>query len=552
MPRQAAYNHFKRIEVMTHKNNVRRVVGSLILAASTSTLAAPAPEGEAFGEFWTPGKPNPALCNSPVLVGTPLGLPRCLQASNVMHRLQELQDIATLNDGNRAAGLPGYQASIDYVKQTLERAGYQVRVQPFPFTAYFPKGPGTLQALTPQPVEYVWEEDFNYLSQTDAGDVSAPVVPVDLSLGAGNASTSGCEAEDFAGFPSGSIALIQRGSCNFEVKAENAAAAGAVGVIIFNQGNTEERKGLENVTLGDTYEGGIPALFATYDNGVAWSQTPGLQVRMVADVIREKTQTFNLVAETRRGDPQNVVMAGAHLDSVFEGPGINDNGSGSAALLEMAVLLRKAHPQNKVRFAWWGAEESGLVGSTFYVNSLSDEERRKIKAYLNFDMIGSPNFGNFIYDGDGSSFGLQGPPGSAAIERLFEAYFKLRGESAEGTQIDFRSDYAQFFEVGIPFGGLFTGAEDIKSEEQAQKYGGAAGQPFDPCYHQACDNTANIDLNALEINGDAMAFATSWLSLSTKIIDDEIAAAAEQAKGARTLRMQSVRQAERWGNHFVK
>ncbi|MBD2838297.1 M28 family peptidase [Pseudomonas sp. JM0905a] len=537
---------------MTHKNNVRRVVGSLILAASTSTLAAPTPEGDAFGDYWSPGKPNPALCKSPVLVGTPVGLPRCLQASNVMQRLQELQDIATLNDGNRAAGLPGYQASIDYVKQTLERAGYQVRVQPFPFTAYFPKGPGTLQALTPQPAEYVWEEDFTYLSQTDAGDVSAPVVPVDLSLGAGNTSTSGCETEDFAGFPSGAIALVQRGSCNFELKAENAAAAGAAGVIIFNQGNTEERKGLENVTLGDTYEGGIPALFATYDNGVAWSQTPGLQLRMVADVIREKTQTFNLVAETRRGDPKNVVMAGAHLDSVFEGPGINDNGSGSAALLEMAVLLRKAHPQNKVRFAWWGAEESGLVGSTFYVNSLSDEERKQIKAYLNFDMIGSPNFGNFIYDGDGSSFGLQGPPGSAAIERLFEAYFKLRGEPAEGTQIDFRSDYAQFFEVGIPFGGLFTGAEDIKSEEQAQKYGGAAGQPFDPCYHQGCDNTANIDLNALEINGDAMAFATSWLSLSTKIIDDEIAAAAEQAKGAKTLRVQSVRQSERWGNHFVK
>ncbi|NWL78106.1 aminopeptidase [Pseudomonas taiwanensis] len=537
---------------MTHKYNVRRVVGSLVLAASTSTLAAPAPDGDAFGEFWSPGKPNPAICKSPLLVGTPLGLPRCLEAGNVMHRLQELQDIATLNDGNRAAGLPGYQASIDYVKQTLERAGYQVRVQPFPFTAYFPKGPGTLQALTPQPAEYVWEEDFNYLSQTDPGDVSAQVVAVDLSLGAGNTSTSGCEVEDFAGFPSGAIALVQRGSCNFEVKAENAAAAGAAGVIIFNQGNTEDRKGLENVTLGDTYEGGIPVLFATYDNGVAWSQTLGLQLRMVADVIREKTQTFNLVAETRRGDPKNVVMAGAHLDSVFEGPGINDNGSGSAALLEMAVLLRKAHPQNKVRFAWWGAEESGLVGSTFYVNSLSDEERKKIKAYLNFDMIGSPNFGNFIYDGDGSSFGLQGPAGSAAIERLFEAYFTLRSEPFEGTQIDFRSDYAQFFEVGIPFGGLFTGAEDIKSEEQAQRYGGAAGQPFDPCYHQGCDTTANIDLNALEINGDAMAFATSWLSLSTKIIDDEIAAAAEQAKGATTLRQQSVRQAERWGNHYVK
>ena len=202
---------------------------------------------------------------------------------------------------------------------------------------------------------------------------------------------------------------------------------------------------------------------------------------MVVDVVRSKTQTYNLVAETRYGNPKNVVMVGAHLDSVFEGPGINDNGSGSAALLEMAVLLRKAYPLNKIRFAWWGAEESGLVGSTYYVNNLTPEEKKKIKAYLNFDMIGSPNYANFIYDGDGSSFGLQGPPGSAAIEHLFEAYFGCVARSSRDRD-RLPPDYAQFFEDGIAFGGLFTGAEDIKTEEQAQKYGGAAGQPFDPCY----------------------------------------------------------------------
>ncbi len=531
------------------KNNFRRVVGSLAFAVSTASFASPAADAE-FKEFWSPGKPNPSICNSPLLVGTPLGLPRCLQASNIFTRLQALQDIASLNGGNRAAGQPGYQASIDYVKKTLQKAGYKVTVQPFPFTAYYPKGPGTLNAVTPTPGNYVWDTDFTYLSQTEAGDVSAKVVPVDVALGAGNNSSSGCEAEDFANFPSGSIALIQRGTCNFEIKAENAAAAGAAGVIIFNQGNTDDRKGLENVTLGDGYEGGIPVIFATYDNGAAWAGTEGLQLRMVVDVVRSKTQTYNLVAETRYGNPNNVVMVGSHLDSVFEGAGINDNGSGSAALLEMAVLLRKAYPLNKVRFAWWGAEESGLVGSTYYVNNLTPEEKKKIKAYLNFDMIGSPNYANFIYDGDGSSFGLKGPAGSAAIEHLFEAYFKLRRAQFEGTEIDFRSDYAQFFEDGIAFGGLFTGAEDIKTEEQAQKYGGAAGQPFDPCYHSACDSTANIDLDALEINGDAMAFATSWLSISTKIIDDEIAAA-KKAQGA-TLRKAAVRDIERWGDAYIQ
>jgi len=243
------------------------------------------------------------------------------------------------------------------------------------------------------------------------------------------------------------------------------------------------------------------------------------------------------------------VMVGAHLDSVFEGAGINDNGSGSAALLEMALLMSKARPENKVRFAWWGAEESGLVGSTYYVNQLPDEQKQRIKAYLNVDMIGSPNYANFIYDGDGSDFGLQGPPGSAAIERLLRTYFKLRNAPSEGTEIDFRSDYAQFFEDGIAFGGLFTGAEDIKTEEQAQRYGGTAGQSFDQCYHTPCDNLGNISIEALELHGDALAFATSWLSLSTKMIDDEIAAAAEQSIG--TMRIQQVQEKSRWG-HWIR
>ncbi len=530
---------------MQKKNNARRVVASLALIASASALAAPSAETARFDELWSPGKPDSRACQSPLLVGTPLGLPRCMQASNIMKHLENLQDIAALNQGNRASGQPGYQASVDYVRTHLERAGYEVRVQSFPFLAFYPAGPGSLNAVTPQPVQYTWEEDFTYADQTDPGNVTAPVVAVDLSLGAGNTSTSGCEAADFAGFPAGAIALMQRGTCPFGDKATNAAAAGASGAIIFNQGDTEDRKGLMAATLGEDYQGGIPVLFSTYDLGVAWAGTEGLQMSMNVDVVREQTETFNVLAETRRGNPNNVIVVGAHLDSVFEGAGINDNGSGSAALLEMAVLMGKAHPLNKVRFAWWGAEESGLVGSTYYVNQLPDEEKQRIKAYLNVDMIGSPNYANFIYDGDGSDFGLQGPPGSAAIERLFRSYFQLRNEPSEGTEIDFRSDYAQFFDDGIAFGGLFTGAEDIKSQEQAQRYGGTAGQSFDPCYHTECDNLGNISTEALELHGDALAFATSWLSLSTKMVDDEIAAAAEQSIG--TMRIQQVQERSRWG-----
>lgn len=529
-------------------------LGSLLFAITAQAAPGQKSTGDLLNDFWSPDHISPFECRFGILNSTPFGLPRCMQASNIQYHLDMFYAIAEANDGNRAAGLPGYQASVDYVKNTLESAGYDVTIQSFPFNAFYPAGDGILQVTAPTPTDYVWEEEFTYLSQTEPGDVSGTAVAVDVQLGPDNTSTSGCEPEDFADFPAGSIAVIQRGACAFGQKATNAANAGAVGVVIFNQGNTDDNMGLINATLGDDYAGGIPVVFTTYDIGAAWVDQPDLELRVVTDVVREQTETVNVIAETNRGNPDNVVMTGAHLDSVYEAAGINDNGSGSAALLELALQMKRAHPRNQVRFAWWGAEEAGLVGSTFYVNSLSQEEKDRIKVYLNYDMIGSPNFGNFIYDGDGSDFDLAGPPGSAATEALFEKYFNLREIAAEGTQISFRSDYAQFFEDGIAFGGLFTGAEELKTEEQAAKFGGEAGVAFDPCYHSACDDITNVDELALEINGDAAAFVTSWLSLSTRVIDEEIAAAeeAEPAAGARSLQMQQQHDITHWGDKWIK
>ncbi|MBL3555205.1 MULTISPECIES: M28 family metallopeptidase [Marinobacter] len=529
-------------------------LGSLLFAITAQAAPGQKSTGDLLNDFWSPEHISPFECRFGILNSTPFGLPRCMQASNIQYHLDMFYAIAKANDGNRAAGLPGYQASVDYVKNTLESAGYDVTIQSFPFNTFYPAGDGILQVTAPTPTDYVWEEEFTYLSQTEPGDVSGTAVAVDVQLGPDNTSTSGCEPEDFADFPAGSIAVIQRGACAFGQKATNAANAGAVGVVIFNQGNTDDNMGLINATLGDDYAGGIPVVFTTYDIGAAWVDQPDLELRVVTDVVREQTETVNVIAETNRGNPDNVVMTGAHLDSVYEAAGINDNGSGSAALLELALQMKRAHPRNQVRFAWWGAEEAGLVGSTFYVNSLSQEEKDRIKVYLNYDMIGSPNFGNFIYDGDGSDFDLAGPPGSAATEALFEKYFDLREIAAEGTQISFRSDYAQFFEDGIAFGGLFTGAEELKTEEQAAKFGGEAGVAFDPCYHSSCDDITNVDELALEINGDAAAFVTSWLSLSTRVIDEEIAAAedAEPAAGARSLQMQQQHDITHWGDKWIK
>jgi Zn-dependent M28 family amino/carboxypeptidase len=450
---------------------------------------------------------------------TTMKLLECVTVDGVREHQAAFQAIADANGGIRTSGTPGYDQSVDYVAERMTAAGYDVTVQPFEFNAFIQTGPSTLEQITTAPTVYTEGSDYQLMDQTDAGDVTGPVTGVDLALADPSLSTSGCEAADFAGFPAGDIALIQRGACSFQLKAENAAAAGAIGVIIFNQGNAPDREGLINGTLGATYSGGIPVVFATFPRGVEWAGTAGLEMHIVVDVIRGLTTTYNVLGETPGGDPENVVMVGAHLDSVNEGPGIQDNGSGSAAILEVAEQMAKVKPRNKVRFAWWGAEESGLVGSDFYVFGLPDEEREKIALYLNFDMIGSPNYVRFIYDGDGSAFGLQGPPGSAAIEAFFQDFYGARGLAYEETEISFRSDYAGFFDSGIPFGGLFTGAEGIKTPEQASLYGGTAGDQYDPCYHLACDTFDNISLEVLDLNADAVAASVLQYAMNTEAVN---------------------------------
>ena len=447
----------------------------------------------------------------------------CVTMDGVRAHQAALQAVADANGGTRLSGTPGYDQSVDYVVATLAEADYDVTVQAFQYSDFIQLGPSTLEQLSPVASTYVEDTDYNVMTESEAGDVTASVTPVDLELGLGNGSTSGCEPADFAAFPAGHIALIQRGACAFGLKADNAAGAGATGVIIFNQGNTEDRKDLINGTLGSDYSGGIPVQFATYARGEEWSMTSGLVLHMVVDVFRGEATSYNVIAQSKRGDPANVVMAGAHLDSVTAGPGIQDNGSGSAAILETAIQMAKVNPRNQVRFAWWGAEEAGLVGSTHYVQNLTEGEIDDIALYLNFDMIGSPNYVFFIYDGDDSD-GIgagPGPEGSAQIEALFESYYTSVGQSYKGTDFSGRSDYGPFIAAGIPAGGLFTGAEGIKTIDEVGVWGGTAGDQYDPCYHLACDTFDNINLRALEINADAVAHAILQYAMNTSAINDK-------------------------------
>ncbi|WP_377640921.1 M28 family metallopeptidase [Oryzobacter terrae] len=440
----------------------------------------------------------------------------CVTVDGILEHEEALQAIADANGGNRAAGLPGYEASVDYVVETLEAAGWDVAIDEFPFTYV---GPSILQQLTPVSASYV----NNPATGTGYGDVTAAVTKVDLSLGLGNTSSSGCEASDFAGFPVGSIALLQRGSCNFSVKAINAEAAGASAAVIFNQGNTADadRNNAVNPTLGGLDIVDIPVVGTSYLDGVALSQA-GSTARVFVPEPESRPQK-NVIAELKGVNDDNVVMAGAHLDSVPAGPGINDNGSGSSALLELAQTVRKLKPQNTIRLAWWGAEESGLIGSTQYVAGLSQAEKDRIALYLNFDMVGSPNYIFMVYDGDQSGWkapvGVSVPEGSIQIEDLFESLYTKLGQPYDDAQFSGRSDYQAFINNGIPAGGLFTGAEVVKTPAQQAIWGGTAGQAYDPCYHQACDDIDNLSLKALDVNADVISAAVLTYAYSTASVN---------------------------------
>ena len=304
-------------------------------------------------------------------------------------------------------------------------------------------------------------------------------------------SNAGCEDADFAGF-TGDIALIQRGTCFFSEKIANAVEAGAEAVIIFNEGNSPERSGID---FGQaSFPQDVPVIEMSAEAGAALVEyieaeaAAGRQVTLTVttSTVSEVRESENVIAQTTTGRTDRVVVSGAHLDSVIEGPGINDNGSGSAAQLEVALQMAELgiEPVNQVRFIWFGAEEAGLVGSAYYVSQLTKRELKDIAVMLNFDMVGSPNPGWFVYDGDASDTASTGSTGSGVVEDVFVDFFESIGRETEPTAFDGRSDYDAFVAAGIPAGGLFTGAEDIKTAEQAAKWGGTAGVAFDPCYHR--------------------------------------------------------------------
>ncbi|MGA6165853.1 M28 family metallopeptidase [Amycolatopsis magusensis] len=465
-------------------------------------VALAACAGLALGTAPAAGAQAQAVPDGPALAKQ---LVKKVDVGGVNRHLIALQRIADQNGRTRAASTPGYDKSADYVATKLEAAGFTVTRQQFPFTYSETLAESLEVAGADVPIIVM-----TYSPSTPVGGITAPlaVVPADA--------TPGCEASDYTGV-TGKIVLVSRGSCSFAQKQQAAAEAGAVGAIIYN--NTE---GDLNGTLGDPADAKIPTGGITQAAGQTLAGQNGASVTLELRTIQEERTTSNVIAETKTGRKDNVVMAGAHLDSVPGGAGINDNGTGSAGLLETALQLGGSPKvNNAVRFAWWGAEEFGLVGSDYYTSQLSFEQQLDIALYLNFDMIGSPNAAYFAYDGDDSAGEGSGPGpyGSAQIEQQFVGYLGAQGIPVEDTDFSGRSDYGGFIALGIPAGGLFTGAEGIKTEAQAAKWGGKAGVAYDPCYHQPCDNLGNVDRKALDRNADALAWVTAVYGISTEEVN---------------------------------
>jgi Zn-dependent M28 family amino/carboxypeptidase len=438
-------------------------------------------------------------------------------SEGTFRHLRAFQNIASMSGGNRAAGTSGYDRSAEYVAERLMEAGYRVHFEDFEFPFFEERVPPVLLVSSSDGrQEPVPAAALRTLTNSGSSNVTAQLHPVNLGLAGEEpplASDSGCKTTDFEDFERGRVALIRRGTCTFQTKVENAAAAGAVGVVIMNEG-TDGRTDAFSGQLSQLAP--IPVVGVSYDRGrsLEIAARAGATVHLKVNAVTGKRLTRNVLADTAWNSDSSLIIVGAHLDSVPEGPGINDNGSGSAVVLEAALRLAQGPAQARrgVRFAFWGAEERGLIGSRHHVGGLSEEVRRQVALYINLDMVGSPNFGRFVQGSAATGDGL-----AAVVRRELLADFREHNLSVEERAAGrFGSDDSPFSQKGIPTVGLYTGAGGPKSEAQASLFGGAAGHPYDPCYHKACDTIENINRDVLEQNTRALVRALNAAAIAAQ------------------------------------
>ncbi|RYP11817.1 hypothetical protein DL765_007583 [Monosporascus sp. GIB2] len=408
-----------------------------------------------------------------------------IRTENLWANLEALHEIAAANGGNRAFGLPGYAASVDYIWG---------RISDIPGTkAWKQDFPGLFNLV--ESIELrVDGKPFYVYGLTYSPSTSKEGITAELVLGPEGA--AGCDASSYEGLDvAGKIVLVERFRCptggTLAGRLLPAAANGAAAVLIYNNIPTNATAGSLSQPNPEKY---VPGGFINQADGLAIKERLEAGEKLEAyfqqtQVIEERI-TQNVFVETEDGDPDNVIVLGAHLDSVQAGPGINDDGSGTSLILEVFHALTKYKTKNKVRFAWWAAEENGLVGSKYYCSTLTAAEANKILAYLNFDMVSKGYFG--VGDGDGSSHGSVAPPGSEVIEQIYVDYFSSRGIEVTPAIITNGSDYASFWQI------LNKRSDCVEQ---------------DPCYHQLCDTIENPNPETITINAQAAAHMVATLAM---------------------------------------
>lgn len=422
-------------------------------------------------------------------------------ADAIFTHLRALQEIANANRGSRASGTPGYDASVDYVAKALRAKGFEVSTPQFERLRNTSEGkPAVTVAGRSYPVDQA-----SLLVRTPSGGLTGPV--------ARPAEAAGCAAADYpAALPKGAIAVVDDTRCSVVDKQNSAVAKGAAALIVTSQPSGQ---GAPPTLFNPGYYNQLTVPVAVVNaNGAAALSRATAPVRLVLDAENVKIVSRNVLAQTRTGSANEVVMVGTHLDSPPDSPGINNAGTGVAAVLETALQLGPLPPvSNAVRFAFWGAEENGINGSMDYVFGLDTEALNNIALYLNFDMLGSPNPGFFTDDGDQSGPAGPGvaaadvPEGSAGIERTLAGYLNLAGRRPADMPLNTRTDYHPFLVAGVPVGGMNTGASQLKTTVQARLWGGQAGGAFDPGYQSARDNVDAVNREALAVMGSGVAFA---------------------------------------------
>ncbi|HEY0227663.1 MAG TPA: M28 family peptidase [Mycobacterium sp.] len=422
-------------------------------------------------------------------------------AERMFTHLRALQDVANANKGSRADGTPGYDASVDYVEKTLRDKGFDVSTPQF--DRVYPISPGK-PTLTVAGSSFHVDQASLLVRTPPGGLTGQPVRPI---------APSGCAVGDYpATLPPGAIAFVDDTNCSVVDKQNTAVAKGAVALIVVSAPNAG---GAPPTLFNPGYfkQLTVPVAVVSDYGGKALSQASA-PIRLVLDAENIKITSRNVLAQTRTGSPNDVIVVGAHLDSPRDSPGINDNGSGVAAVLETALQLGPLAPvNNAVRFVFWGAEEDGLNGVMDYLFGLDRDQLNDIAMYLDFAMLASPNAGFFTDDGDQSGPAAPGiapsdvPEGSAGIERTLAGYLNLAGKRPADMPLNPRADYHPFMVAGIPIGGITAGAALPKTTVQARLWGGQAGVPFDPNFQSPRDTIDNVNREALALMGSGVAFA---------------------------------------------